>query len=267
LIELLVVIAIIAILVSLLLSAVQQARMAANRVSCSNNLKQIALACHIHHDSLGILPDGGYEWSCSRTFTANGSTPEVAPNQQWGMFYQILPYIDQENLWAEAGDNTVGSTLVPLYFCPSRGKPRKTVSAYGDRAMQDYGWNAGSQADWPTDAVGSGPIIRQGIGVAPVSLTDFPSGVSNCILVSEVHRDPTVLNSPEWYQDQGFTDGWDADPIGTCVGQPHQDSSPYNAWCWGSAHPNSFNAAFSDGRVEPIRYDVPLATLKAMSIR
>jgi prepilin-type N-terminal cleavage/methylation domain-containing protein len=265
LIELLVVIAIIAILISLLMAAVQKARDAANRVSCVNHLKQIGIACHVHHDALGYFPDGGSVWSDNRTMT-NG-VPQVAPLQDWGMLYQILPYIEQENLWANTNDNLVASQLVPMYFCPSRGPPRNTPSVYGSRAMNDYGWNGGSQDQIPpSNTVGSGSIICKGTG-APVTLTDFPKGTSNCMLVSEVHRDPAVLNSPEWYQDQGYTDGWDADPVVTCNQLPHKDSTPYISWAIGSAHPVAAYAVYSDGHVDTVRYDISLTVLQGLMIR
>jgi prepilin-type N-terminal cleavage/methylation domain-containing protein len=269
LIELLVVIAIIAILVGLLMAAVQRARAAANRAQCMNNLTQIGIACHVHHDALGWLPDGGIAWDYPRTMV-NGH-PTTAPDQAWGLMYQILPYIEQDNLWANPDDNVVACQIVPLYFCPQRGPPRNTPSpSYSPaRAMNDYGWNGGSQADTnppPSDQVGSGAIVCSGSG-PPVSLTDFPNGASNCMLMSEVHRDPVLLNTPEWYQDQGYTDGWDVDPVVTCVVQPHQDSSPYNVWGIGSAHSFGALAVYSDGHVDVVPYNINMTVLQGLMVR
>ena len=131
LIELLVVIAIIATLIALLLPAVQQAREAARRSQCKNNLKQLGLALHNYHDTHSCFPAGYYSYG-----TSDGSGPgwaeidantwDAAPGWSWSMM--LLPYLDQANIynaldvnrpcWNLANAGTV-QTKLPVFLCPT----------------------------------------------------------------------------------------------------------------------------------------------------
>lgn len=121
LVELLVVITIIGILMSLLLPAVQNARAAAQMLSCSNNMKQIGLAALQHEEHYGWFPTGGWgkQWTGDPYYG-------YGANQPGGFFYNILPFMDQANLWAYGlpGQTTtiaqVAKMPVVIFNCPSR---------------------------------------------------------------------------------------------------------------------------------------------------
>jgi prepilin-type N-terminal cleavage/methylation domain-containing protein/prepilin-type processing-associated H-X9-DG protein len=145
LIELLVVIAIIAILIGLLLPAVQKVREAAARAKCTNGLKQLGLACHNYHDANGVLPPGGkgYGWNRAAGLDATHQPDPIIYNFN-GMVF-LLPYIEQANLFKQmnlnaasgnlnttsggkplaspdavaSGNAAAAGTLIPLLICPS----------------------------------------------------------------------------------------------------------------------------------------------------
>lgn len=122
LVELLVVIAIIGVLIALLLPAVQAAREAARRASCKNNLKQIGLALHLHHDVHRRLPSG---WN---TLDKHTGLPDPDGCPGWGWAAQVLPFIEQNNLhdslhledpiWSPVNDHA-RVTRLPIFRCPS----------------------------------------------------------------------------------------------------------------------------------------------------
>jgi len=140
LIELLVVIAIIAILIGLLVPAVQKVREAAARAQCGNNLRNLALACHNYHDSFKTFPRNG-----SRVTNTGCCLTPGSPDPQWSWIARMLPFIEQGPLFREARidtaplvGNTSVSAVIPLLFCPS------------DAAMG--AGTSNNRADWPPNS-------------------------------------------------------------------------------------------------------------------
>jgi prepilin-type N-terminal cleavage/methylation domain-containing protein len=181
LVELLVVIAIIAVLLGLLLPAVQRVREAANRIKCDNNLKQLGHAAHQHHDVYGRLPPG------------LGFTP-FATGGVWGQhFFHLLPYLEQENLYRRAlgpvqlpagpitmyfaGNNQVYSQAVPTYLCPSD----PSVGPGGVVTVNGISWGVSCYAP-------NSQVHALGLGLGPqgkTRLADITDGTSNTLLYAE----------------------------------------------------------------------------------
>jgi type II secretory pathway pseudopilin PulG len=273
LVELLVVIAIIAILIGLLLPAVQKVREAANRTTCENNLKQIALAFMNHADTYHAFPTGGGGYSVPRTW--NGTVPATYMDQQWSWGYQILPFIEQDNLWSLPGDQQVASTPVKLYFCPTRRRP---VALSGGpwatfpypRAMTDYAGNAGtsSQGNDGAGVYGSGSdgVVIQLGGADFVCFPQITDGTSNTLMVGEKHMDDTfVMKEPQPDDNDGYVGGfqddvvrWGAFPPAPDFYGPLYDWSDIHPgiWQFGSAHTGGFQGVFVDASVHFIQFTI-----------
>ena len=187
LIELLVVIAIIAILIGLLLPAVQKVREAAARTKCQNNLKQLALAVHNYESALGqyppsmLAPVGG-------TFTGN--------NGSWGVLGRVLSHIEQGNAglkvnlevgYDQAPNSTTGVQLtrIPVALCPSEVNDLMRTKSGADYVYPlNYGFNAGTWKVWdPVTGQGGDGAFFPNAKLAP---TAFQDGMSNTLCAAEV---------------------------------------------------------------------------------
>jgi prepilin-type N-terminal cleavage/methylation domain-containing protein len=283
LIELLVVIAIIAILIALLVPAVQRVREAAAITQCRNNFKQIGLAFHNHHDQFGAFPSGGLSWGAD--MTSNGALPADYRTQNWGWMFQILPFIEQTTLWA-GPESVCAATPIPTYICPSLRGPvvfsySQTATNAPNRAMCDYVGNGGSYGTWGGFTAGAGnaldgPLVPSwNVSGKRVSFNSITDGASNSLLAGEKYLPggPYFTQQSCCNDDEGYVDGWDNDTICFArfdvAAQTSTASSPIATpfpidptkttytcgLMFGSIH-NEVQVVFCDGSVHGIRYDI-----------
>jgi type II secretory pathway pseudopilin PulG len=247
-----IVIAIIGVLTGLLLPAVGKIREAALRTQCQNNLRQIGLAFHNHHDRLQCFPSGGWEWYTPPTYI-NGA-PVVGAQQQAGWGFQILPYIEGDNAW-NAGAVVAIATTNPVFFCPARRAPQ-TVT-YPDEYTPPLTGGPLTHAlcDYAASNLDGTGVVRQ---FKPTTFGDIVDGTSNTLLVSEKWVDRVTLGLPEPGDNEGYTAGWDHDTLRLGSQPPMPDglgAEDYNLQ-FGSSHPNRLNAVLADGSVRAISYTV-----------
>ncbi len=243
LIELLVVIAIIAVLIGLLLPAVQKVREAAARMQCSNNLKQLGLAAHNYHDTLGHFPGGGKNGceapvhpnvvaNCTDPNAGQWSAPYTVPTsnlnirrQEWSWAYFMLPYIEQNNVYQTANDTTVRRAVVKTFYCPSR----RAAQLYNNNAKIDYAANAGQSLG---DANTSGVIFRTGAG-GRVRMTDITDGTSNTALFGEKRMKLDKFGQSYDDNESAFSPGWDSEIARAAVADTDTNGTAGRPLSWG----------------------------------
>lgn len=280
--ELLVVIAIIGVLTALTLPAVQMAREASRLASCRNNLKQIAIAAQGHSEAFEYFPNAGGRDGQPRSKTPSG-TPKRSLEQDWGWAYQILPYIEKQDLYINANDAEVAGLKFKGYFCPTRRPPKATsvamvlngLPAGTLRGGIDYAGSGGSSiASFPATQSNSnqnGAIIPRPDPAAmivneKISSQSIVDGLSNVVMFGErnFNRKPQGAQLDE---DNGYFNGWSWDTIRwSRTGRPAHDRplpdpSTGNLVTnttfdrrFGSAHSGICLFAMCDGSVKVFRY-------------
>jgi prepilin-type N-terminal cleavage/methylation domain-containing protein/prepilin-type processing-associated H-X9-DG protein len=293
LIELLVVIAIIAVLVGLLLPAVQKVRGAASRAQCQNNMKQLGLALHHFHDLNGAFPASGW--------TSVGPGNPAGKHVGWRAL--TLPYIEQENLkrlydfnnnWWDGGNPAAAATKVKTYLCPATPdrqftsavakSPRPAMTFPSGLGPTDYEVIMGVQhvainPHLPTPYYNTGNRLSIMYRNSVNRMIDVKDGTSTTIMVAECGARPMVWrnrkHAPDLSNDQGI--GW-ADSEGpfsfdgaaadgsaegcglscAAVMNKKNDNEPY------SFHTGGCNFLFGDGHVSFVRESVSIVTFSAL---
>ncbi len=307
LIELLVVIAIIAILIGLLLPAIQKVREAAAMTQCKNNLRQLAVGCLNYHDALDHFPPNYLD-----AYGVNG--------QSWSWIAMVLPYIEQTQLYQQAGLDSQGangmptnplsvaggaviSTPITMLRCPSDPQLGKTI--WTDRAdvsptpvaitnykgvagaNWEWGiglWNPGSDPAsnntnqggldngngifWRDSGNGGWNIGGEGTPIATyVTINMITDGTSNTFMIGE-----SLPLLSDWTGCWAYSNN----ACGTCAIYPNAPQTSGQAigagdwpdnYSFHSSHPNGLQFAMADGSVHFISNSIAIATYRALATR
>jgi prepilin-type N-terminal cleavage/methylation domain-containing protein/prepilin-type processing-associated H-X9-DG protein len=297
LIELLVVIAIIALLIALLTPAVQRAREAANRTACGNNLKNLGIACHAHHEDKGCLPASrdlySYPGEVAELLQPSADEPEGGGEENsvgtWAVY--LLPYVEQQVTFAlwdfnasdvppyctpYASQNLAAiQATVPVYFCPSLREPGGLSKETPNGGLGDYAcsigttgddlWNYAVSANVPNGAFQLG---AKGRGIRFTQITD---GTSSTLLIGDKHVPEGKQGTSPW--DCCIFNGTQFSLYRLCsaraagLNYPLAQSVNDPNWLFGSRHPNFTQFVFADGSVHALSSGLDPQILEYLSSR
>ncbi|MDO4627951.1 MAG: DUF1559 domain-containing protein [Planctomycetia bacterium] len=292
LVELLVVIAIIGMLVGLLLPAVQQAREAARKMQCSNNLKQMTLGALNHESTNQFFPSGG--WGYNALGDGDRGFGKTQPGS-W--MFSLFPYLELNNVYnlTVLGEDithdpsgtkkerakTACEIPIPLFNCPSRRQAKlypvtyssSLVNANGPTktSKSDYAANYGNSGvcetsnspsyssvsdnnyNWPDP--GANGVVYDFSETMSSEITD---GLSNTIFCGEKYLDAAhYADGGSLGDNEGLIYGSDNDNQRNTSSRPLQSRQNYdNVYVFGSAHAGSLGMAMCDGSVQPISYSI-----------
>lgn len=263
LVELLVVIAIIGVLVALLLPAVQAAREAARRMSCSNNLRQMALATHNFENAHKLFPTVG----------VNAGNLSITSQNAFSVQAQILPFVEAENLQdlidftqplmqGSGGSQTINPlqqnaarTVVKIFLCPTDSfLPIYKSSNSAEWAGNNYMMNSGTGLpNWGFDKTDLDGLLWYG---STLDFGDVRDGASNTLLYSEAIRGNDITTSGATPVDRNrqhvsFGGGPQALSDSKCGAPTRWGGSRGSSWIWGREFNSAFNTYFPPNSKSP----------------
>jgi prepilin-type N-terminal cleavage/methylation domain-containing protein/prepilin-type processing-associated H-X9-DG protein len=243
LLELLVVLAIVAVLLGLLLPAVQKARAAVQRAACLNNLRQMGLALHAYHNIYGTFPAGGIEWRPP----GNTTRRQLA----WSAF--LLPYLEQDAVakqldlslpFDHPANAPAAATVLSVYLCPAVGRVNKLVDG---RGACDYGGIFGERITGPNNPPKGVMLYDEPVGIAGI-----PDGTAQTLILSE---DSGWLDG-QWINGRNIFD------VAYAINRAPAFENDIR-----SKHPGGANGLFCDGSARFLKESMELKTLAALCTR
>ena len=248
------------------------------------------MACQNHHVAYKAFPTGGRGEGVGRVWV--NKAPAKYDKQSWSWAYQILPFIEENELWLNQDDAYVASTPTNAYFCPSRRGPTILKGGYWAswntfRAQCDYAGNAGaSSANGDGSGIygdgHDGVIIQQSYGTT--NLKNITDGSSKTLLIGEKRMNVTYCTTDQQPDDNdGFVGGFQDDvvrwvdhasPYGALVPDADWFGPPYTGanlhpgiFQFGSSHPGIAQFVMCDGSVQSISLLVDPLTFERLGVK